>query len=188
MQGEKREIRNNFLRMRQALSKESIENKSFRIIRKLRKYIDSDVKAILFYVPINNEVDLLPLARDMYNKGKTILFPKLINYEKLVPYLIRDLYSDLKKGAYNIPEPDTEEFSGEVDIAFVPGLAFGKNGFRIGYGKGYYDKYLSKAKVKITIGVCFDFQLLPDVPFSNNDFQLDYIISENETLKIKDIL
>ena len=127
---------------------------------------------------------LLPFARDVYSKNKTILFPKLIKFEKILPYIINDLYSDFKKGAYNIPEPDTEEFNGKIDIAFVPGIAFGKNGYRIGYGKGYYDRFLSNEQVRTAIGVCFDFQLLPDVPFTENDFQLDWIVSENEVLKI----
>lgn len=55
MQSEKQDIRKNFLRMRKALSKESIENKSFRIIRRLRKFMDTNAQTILFYVPINNK-------------------------------------------------------------------------------------------------------------------------------------
>ncbi len=181
---EKRELRTNFLRMRKALSKESVENKSYRVIKKLQKLVNSQISTIMFYVPINNEVDLLPFAKEMFQTGRKILFPKLIGKKWIEPYIVNDLYKDFVKGAYNIPEPATEVYNGIIDLALIPGIAFGRNGYRIGYGKGYFDRFLNSEKIKKIIGVCYDFQLLVSVPHTEYDYQLDIIISENEAVII----
>jgi 5-formyltetrahydrofolate cyclo-ligase len=185
MTNAKKALRENYLRMRKALSREGVEMRSFRIMRNLEDFIFGDEQVYLFYVPINREADLLPLARDLFLKGKTVLFPKLINLDFIEPYIIHDFYFDFKLGAYNIPEPDTEPYFGKIDVAFVPGVVFGKDGYRIGYGKGYYDRYLSKASIQKTVGISYDFQILPEVPHTVNDFQLDFIASESELIKIR---
>jgi 5-formyltetrahydrofolate cyclo-ligase len=180
---EKKELRSRFLKMRRSLSRESVEQKSYRVIRRLAPVLGGDAKSVMLYVPINHEVDLIPLARDLFLSGRQVLFPRLIN-DRVVPYVIRDLFFDFRPGAYNIPEPDTEPWKGKVDVALVPGVVFGQDGYRIGYGKGYYDRYLSLGQVRESIGVCYDFQLMDSVPHSEFDVILDRIVCESDIIRV----
>jgi 5-formyltetrahydrofolate cyclo-ligase len=183
MKSDKQDLRTRFLKMRKALSKESVENRSYRIIQKLKKLVRPDVSVLMFYVPINNEVDLIPLAEEFYHSKKTILFPRMINNDTIVPYIIHDLYYDFKKGAFNIPEPDTEPYKGKIDIIFVPGVVFGRDGHRIGYGKAFFDRFLDHADSGMNIGVCYDFQLLKSVPHTDHDYPMDWIVSDHEIVQ-----
>ncbi len=158
---EKKELlRKEFLGKRLALSREEIEDRSKPIMDNIERNGFLENKVFLFYVPIKNEVDLLPLAKNLFLKGKTILFPR----------------------AFGIPEPNTVPFYSEIDVIFVPGIVFGRNAYRIGYGKSYYDVFLSSFPYKKTVGVCFDFQLIDEVPFDENDIGLNYLVSESEFL------
>lgn len=175
---EKKELRSRYLKMRRSLSRESVEQKSYRVIRNLAPFLSEGSESVLLYVPIYSEVDLIPLARDLFLAGRTVLFPRLVE-GRVVPYIIRDLYFDFKPGAYNIPEPDTEPWTEKVGLALVPGVVFGRDGYRIGYGKGYYDRYLSQGQARKAIGVSYDFQLLDTVPHTPLDIRLSGIVCES---------
>ncbi|MCX7820502.1 MAG: 5-formyltetrahydrofolate cyclo-ligase [Brevinematales bacterium] len=180
---EKKELlRKEFLGKRLSLSREEVEKRSASIVKNIEKSGSLNNDVFLFYVPIKNEVDLLPLAKELFLKGKTILFPRIIDYERIVPYIIEDINFDFIKGAFGIPEPNTVPFYCEIDVIFVPGIVFGRNGYRIGYGKSYYDVFLSSFPYKKTVGVAFDFQLIDNVPFNENDVRLNFLISESEIL------
>lgn len=180
---EKKELfRKEFLGKRLGLTREEVENRSKLIIENIKSKNFLENEVFLFYVPIKNEVDLLPLAKELFLNGKTILFPRIINYERIVPYRIDDINFDFVKGAFGIPEPDTVPFYADIDLIFVPGIVFGRNGYRIGYGKSYYDVFLSSFPYRKTVGVCFDFQLVDEVPFDENDVRLNFVITESEFL------
>ncbi len=179
---EKAKLRGEFLKKRLLLSKGEIESKSSLIIRNIKKRDFLDNEVYLFYVPIRNEVDLLPLARDLFNMGKTVLFPRIIDYERIIPYIVEDINFDFVKGAFGIPEPDTKPFYSEIDIIFVPGIVFGRNGYRIGYGKAYYDVFLNSYPYKKTVGVSYDFQLIEEVPYDEDDAKLNAIVTEKEVI------
>jgi len=181
---EKKALRKRYLSMRKSLSRDEVERKSLKVIENIKKTIPIGARTFLFYVPINNEVDLLPLARDLFLKRKTILFPRLINYRDIVPYVIEDLFFDFKPGAYNIPEPDTRPFLSSIDVAFIPGIVFGKDGHRIGYGKRYFDMFLFRTNILKTMGICFDFQIVDKIPHTEEDFPLNTVISEKKILNI----
>lgn len=181
MQGEKQALRKKILAERKRLSKRELEDRSFKVMHEAKGLIRSGDKVLMFYVPINNEVDLLPLAADLMETDRTILFPRMVN-DRIVPYVVRDFYSDFKPGAFNIPEPDTKPYKGSIDIVFIPGVVYGKNGYRIGYGKGYYDAFLSGARVRYCAGTCFDFQLVDTVPFTAMDHPMDAVATEEETV------
>lgn len=181
MQGEKQALRSKFLSGRKQLSKRELEDRSFKVQHEAKGLIRSGDKVLMFYVPINNEVDLLPLAADLMETDRTILFPRMVK-NRVVPYIVRDFYSDFKPGAFNIPEPDTKPFKGSIDIVFVPGVVFGKNGYRIGYGRGFYDVFLASAHIGYCAGVCFDFQIVDDVPFTDRDHPMDAVAAEEETI------
>jgi 5-formyltetrahydrofolate cyclo-ligase len=181
----KRIIRKKYLKMRKALQRKDIEKKSEKIITNIKKIIDDSIQSVMLYVPINNEVDLLPLARDLFLDKKTVVFPKLINFYNIEPYYIEDLYFDFKPGAYNIPEPDTKPFTREIDIALIPGIAFDREGNRIGYGKSYFDRFLRNTGIKKIVGICYHFQIVKKLPFTESDYPVHMIISEKAVINIK---
>lgn len=178
---DKRELRKNLLRKRRALSRNELEERSFHVMHEAKKLIQKKARVLMFYVPINNEVDLLPLAANLCDTDRTIVFPRMVK-DRIVPYVVRDFYSDFKPGAFNIPEPETKPFKGHIDIVFVPGIVFGRNGYRVGYGRGYYDSFLAEADAGLSVGVCFDFQVVNRVPFTERDYPMDVIQTEEERL------
>lgn len=91
--------------------------------------------------------------------------------------------ADLKRSAFGVLEPRSEDIIDykKVDLIIVPGVAFDRKKNRLGHGKGYYDKFLSKIN-KTKMGVCFDFQLLDMLVVEDFDIPMDYIISENDII------
>ena len=85
--------------------------------------------------------------------------------------------TDFAIGDFNILEPQNEEYTGDYDLIVVPGVAFDRNGNRIGRGKGYYDRFLCKHLDVKRIGICFDFQLVDEVPTEDNDIRMDEVVS-----------
>ena len=133
---------------------------------------------VMFYFPVHHEVDLRPLL-DKYKDEKVILLPVTHHdYIELRQYVGQD---NLKKGHYGIPTPQTGTYRGTPDLVIVPGLAFDKDLVRMGRGKGYYDRFLRKLKGVQKIGVCYDFQMSEDVPWSLHDVRMDKVITPSAT-------
>ncbi|MBP2031753.1 5,10-methenyltetrahydrofolate synthetase [Clostridium algifaecis] len=90
-------------------------------------------------------------------------------------------FSELVPGAYNILEPESTEFKVDeksIDLSYIPGVAFDSSGGRIGYGGGYYDRFLQKLeKNSKKIALCYDFQVLDTVPTETHDIMIDSIIT-----------
>ena len=182
---DKQKFRTRFLKIRKALSRETVENRSLNVVKSLEKLINNDVKSIMFYMPINNEVDVLFFANNVFKQGKTILFPKLVNNKKIIPYIVNDIDFDFKTGAFGIPEPDTEPYYEKIDLILVPGVVFDKNGGRIGYGKGFFDMFLFEENFKQAVGIAFDFQVLDKIPVTEKDYMLKKIACEKGIIEIK---
>jgi len=174
---EKKTIRRQYLEARKALPRETVDGLSKTICHNIRYHIPHDFQTILFYVPINNEVDVLPLAKELYVEKRNILFPRLIN-DRIVPYIINDLEFDFVMGAYNIPEPDTQPYDGKIDLILVPGVAFDCRGYRLGYGRGYFDQFLFGTEFTEAWGVAYNMQIAPGVPHTEHDYILDSLITE----------
>ncbi len=176
---EKQVMRKHFLEARKALTRETVDELSKHICHNIRYHIPREFQSVLFYVPINNEVDVLPLAKELFIEKRTVLFPKLINYERIVPYVINDLDFDFVMGAYNIPEPDTHPYDGKIDLILVPGIAFDCRGYRLGYGRGYFDQFLFGTDFTEAWGVAYNMQITPEVPHTPQDFPLHGLITES---------
>jgi 5-formyltetrahydrofolate cyclo-ligase len=182
-QDKKSEIRKRFLRLRKSLSRETVDVRSFDVILNIKSVIPDNVKSVMLYVPINNEVDILPLAVELFKSGKTIMFPRLVD-NKVVPYVVDDIDFDFKMGAFNIPEPDTRPFKGRIDLILVPGIAFDRSGGRLGYGYGYFDRFLADTDFGDIIGVAFSFQLVDKLPVTDMDFRVRRIATEDGVVTI----
>lgn len=145
-------------------------------------------KNIMLYLDFNNEVKTDELIIKLLSLGKTVSSPITIKEEKkLIPSQIIDLKDGVKIGAYGIREPKPEcspevEVK-DIDVVIVPAVAYDKDCYRLGYGGGFYDRFIERLREDaITVGIAFDLQIFDSVPKEDHDAQLDYIITESQIL------
>lgn len=184
----KKDLRKNILEKRSKLTKKEIVDFSQTILNTL-KDLDSykDAKRIMTFVSMGSEIDTHHLIEEAIGDGKSIVVP--ITIDSTRELLLSDLFSlsELEIADHNIEIPK-KKFTrlvkpGTVDLVLVPGLVFAKNGHRIGYGGGYYDRFLAKldkAVPKIALG--FHLQLVDEVPTNEFDIAVDSIITEKGLL------
>lgn len=137
-----------------------------------------DAKNIFCYISYGSEISTLKLAEHILSCGKTLTVPRCIDENGNMTAVEVSSLDSLKPGTFNILEPtETAAFDkNEINLAIVPGLAFDENGYRLGYGKGYYDRFLSDLNVK-KIGICHKELLLKNVPHNRFDVRMDEIIT-----------
>ena len=150
---------------------ETNEDSSIAVVRKLKRckeLIAADT--LLLYYPLKDEIDIKPL----YSLDKRIFLPVIENNEML----FRRYDGALKKGKFGIMEP-TEEYykQGINDLMIVPAVAYDRDGYRLGRGKGFYDRFLADKKIK-TIGVVSKLRVVSDVFRETNDIKVDFIITD----------
>lgn len=146
-----------------------------------------NAKTIMTFISFLDEVDTHEFIKKSIEDNKNIVVPITIPETKeLKLSLVKD-FNELELGFYNILTPK-EEFIRDtepalVDLIIVPGVVFDKRGYRIGYGGGYYDRFLSKIDKKIPkISLAFDLQVIDKVPTEYYDIPVDYIITEKEII------
>lgn len=137
---------------------------------------------LLLYSALPDEVDTLPLLDEQTRQGKTILLPRVTGNTEMELHRYTGRH-DLHPGAFGIMEPMGEPFTDydSIDVAVIPGMAFDHDGHRLGRGRGYYDRFLSRFSPQTShlykIGLCFPFQLVDEVPTDANDVLMDCVIS-----------
>ena len=142
------------------------------------------------YAPIHMEADLLSQAGLLRRRGFRTALPRVCG-DELSFSVIEDDEVDLQPGAFGIMEPlrDADSVSmGEIYAICVPGLAFDREGARLGYGKGYYDRFLNSpalVKLPVLIGVGYDFQLVDSLPQGPHDLKLDYIVTPSRVITVR---
>lgn len=135
---------------------------------------------VLAYADYNHEVITRYLIEEAWLAGKEVAVPKVVGKD-MVFYRLKD-FSQLKPGYYGIPEPEEGETADWEDaLMIMPGVAFDKENHRVGYGGGFYDRYLEKHPSLERVAVAFDFQILPDVPTEPTDIFPQIIVTEKET-------
>ncbi len=143
-------------------------------------------KIILFYVSIKGEVRTDKMISESLDKGKRILVPFAdLKKKRLLISEINDL-DDLSPGAFGIPEPKSpKEFPLEkIDLVVIPGIAFDSKGNRVGYGMGFYDRFLKKLKSHVPlIALAYDLQIVNRIPTDGKDVRLHKIITEKEIIE-----
>ena len=143
---------------------------------------------ILFYGSFGNEVDTWGMMEEAKESGKRIALPRVNEVSgDLLALEIGDLRRDLHTGYKGIPEPRLDASrqvrEDEIGLIVVPGLVFDDQGYRLGYGRGYYDRFLFSLSRKVpSIGLAFDFQVVPALPVSPRDFPLDLIITDKRII------
>lgn len=181
MVADKRLIRKIFINKREALSEEERRELSQRIVKNLLSLGALErANTLLMFCPHRGEPDITPLFSWALSKGKRLALPKVEGNELKLLKVKED--TQFVEGAFCIREPaEGEEVQPqEVDLALVPGIAFDRQGYRIGYGRGYYDRLLGKLG-GLKVGVCYQFQLLEEVPRDSWDVPVDLVVTEEKT-------
>lgn len=135
-------------------------------------------KTVMFYITFDGEVDTKEMIKEAQKLGKIIVVPVCKKNRAIRACFLGD-QTKLARGPYGIREPAVKEsiHLKYLDLVVVPGVAFDKQGLRLGRGKGYYDRFLKKLHKKTTsIGLAFDFQILPFVPATTHDLAVDKIV------------
>lgn len=179
---EKKIIRNNILKKRLSLSEEEVFKYSKIILDTLEqsKFFKNS-KNIAMYYPFKKEVDLLPLFYK-YKTQKNFLFPKIENNN--MNFHEVSSINDFVKGNFGIMEPKNSPFEEKIDLFLIPGIAFSPTLYRIGYGGGFYDKFIQKIYYNtILCGISFDIQILKNLPIEKHDQKLNVVITNKEVYK-----
>lgn len=178
---DKKLLREKIRQEKRRLSQQELGEMSLAIVE--RVWADERVgtaRTIMLYSPLADEVDVSPLLRRLYSEGRRVLLPKVVSDTEMTLHEYHGMES-LRKGSFGIMEPVTPAIDSmempQIDVAIIPGMAFDGNGNRLGRGKGYYDRFLSRACVKYKIGVCFPFQKVESVPCEANDIRMDKVVS-----------
>ena len=146
----------------------------------LRKYGLVNKKKIGGYFPINYEIDCFEILKKLEKAGNKISLP-ITKKKNQMDFFEWSFDKPLSVGTIGVPEPQNTKKT-YPDIILVPLVAFDKNKFRLGYGGGYYDRYIhriNKLKKVLTVGLAFSFQEVQKIPVNNFDKKLDYILTEN---------
>lgn len=174
----KKGIRKRVLDARNDITEKEWEEKSHCIYEKVVThpfFLETDT--IFCYVNFQKEVDTCRIIKEAWNLKKKVAVPK-VEGDNMRFYYIQD-FSELQSGYRGILEPLTDkEAEVEEGLVIVPGVAFDKNRNRIGYGKGYYDKYLSQQSSLKTIAIAFDMQIVEKIPEEINDIRPNILITE----------
>jgi 5-formyltetrahydrofolate cyclo-ligase len=176
----KEEIRSKIL-LRLKTQKEDTRDRKSRIITKklLRTKVFKKAKIVMFYIAFGGEVNTEEMILEARKLKKIIAVPVCKkNIITIRPCSLEDSAS-LKKGPYGVCEPAVKKFidSRQIDLVIVPGTAFDKQGNRLGRGKGCYDRFLKTLPEDTpTVGLAFDFQIIPSLPRHKHDVSVKKLI------------
>lgn len=176
----KEKIRKNLLYKRNDMTRDEIYLKSCIIHEKLFKLNSyKQCKYVFTYINIGSEVRTVEIINKALAERKKVAVPKILKDKKSMIFVEIKSLNDLSKGNFNILEPiDSKGIVSNTDTVFlVPGLAFDYKNYRIGYGGGYYDKYLKNAKYLKRIGLAYDFQIIDSIPKDEYDINIDCVIT-----------
>lgn len=180
MQVDKNTLRHNYLLKRNNLTKNEIRKASDIIFNSVSNTDEFfQCSNILLYASYNSEVTTYDFFDIALTAHKNVYFPKCYEDYKM-RFFKATSFDDLKKGMYGIYEPDTnigEYINSEDSLCIVPGVCFDKRGYRLGYGKGYYDRFLCDFK-GITIGVAMDEFIVDVLPVFATDIKMNMIITD----------
>lgn len=176
----KKELRKKGLTLRNQMSHNEVTVLSKKIIEEIKKQVNfTNYQVLGFYMPLGNEVDLRPLITQLIALGKTAVIPKVHDQYTMDFYPIKTI-DDTHVGKFGVLEPNSHKKipKNEIDLIFIPGIYFSYQNYRLGFGAGYYDRYL-KDYHQEQVGVCFSFQHIKDIPSQSHDIPMDVIITEN---------
>ena len=187
---EKKKVREEIIKKRNDLSAEIKKEYDDLIFKQL---IESDIytkaKKIFTYVSFGSEIDTIKFIKYALNDNKEIYIPKTDKSKKEMIAIRINSLDNMSVDNWGILEPkvvDKNKIGKDFDLILMPGLAFDRKGNRIGYGGGYYDKYLSQIKeTSNKIVLAYDFQIVNNIENEPHDIKTNYIITNNEFIKVE---
>lgn len=174
---DKKELRKQIMQRKRAMPPEEIVSKSAEL---KDLFLASDAyknaKTIYGYMPYNQEVRTVAIMEQALLDGKRVAVPKV--YGDIMRFIYVTDFAAMEKSEFGIPEPIADEPVADDSHALVlmPGLAFDKEGHRVGYGGGFYDKFLEAEPEHPTVALCYDFQMLPHLQTQEHDIPVDVVI------------
>ncbi len=180
----RQELRRSLLEARLKLDARRVKAESSKVTVNFFTQIPiKDHAKILVYLPIKNEVDTGELIEKLARLGKDLFVPAFINKNWVICKFDPQVRLEKVFGEVFQPTDGPTIDAVELDAAIVPGVAFSKNGARLGFGLGVYDRLLAKTSAA-KIGICYDFQIVDDFPTRSHDVRMDYIVSGGGILKV----
>lgn len=174
---DKKELRSIIREKKRAMTEEQIISASARLGELFRAHpLYMSAKTIYGYLSYNQEVRTVPMLEQAINDGKKVAVPKVFGDEMKFIYL--DDLTRVEKGYAGIPEPiqDGPEADDPTALVLMPGLAFDPQGHRIGYGGGFYDKFLAGEPAHPTLALCYDFQMVDYLETEEFDVPVDFVL------------
>ena len=174
----KNALRELLLERRDNTSFDLLKIASKKIQKRINKvYAFKDAKKIGLYYPIGSEILTQDIIQELISKGKEVFLPKVMG-ENMEFRKIKD-FSSLESGNFDIMEPKEDcEVDNYLDIIVVQTVGISPAGVRLGYGHGFYDKFLEK-KDAVTISLTLEKQIIKNIPKSEQDISIDWIITED---------
>ncbi len=179
--------------LRAALSENDVKAASMKVMERFFRFLHvDDFHHFLAYLPINNEVDTRPLITELMSRQKKVFAPRCDPAREgcMDYYLIRD-FSALKPGYCGIAEPcpDSSDLfinNGQA-LCILPGLAFDRQGYRLGYGLGFFDRYLNSlvGPKPFLTGFAYNFQVVESLPVDDWDMPVDMVINEYDCIRTR---
>lgn len=182
----KNEIRTQYRACREALSREERTARDLRICELFLSSITYRyAKVLLMYAPLDDEIDVMPIAERAWADGKNVAFPRCRKEDCTMEYHVVQSTDELIAGAYGIREPQdsapvwsaAEGTAEDHPVCLIPGLVFDRAGYRVGYGKGYYDRYLSTFP-GVRVGIVYADCVLGEIPRGRFDLAVDVLVTD----------
>lgn len=179
-------LRKKYQYLRNQLSLQEVFRCSETISQKILSSVHyANASVVFVYMAMLNEVNLESLIIEALSENKLVAIPK-IESRRMTFYQLTHIDA-VKLGHFNILEPISDAIISPCanDLVIVPGIVFDRRGYRIGYGGGYYDKFLGNLQRDIrTIGVCYDAQIVPELPKDNHDLPVQEIYTEKQVYHV----
>jgi 5-formyltetrahydrofolate cyclo-ligase len=184
----KKKLRKILAQKRDLIKKNSSIEFNSKFFNKLIKNINfADIKFVASFMSIRSEISTDQLNKKIIKLKKYLSFPVIKRNSQELIFKQFNSYENLKLGKFNIPEPTNKNNEVIPQLFFVPCLGFDLNGYRLGYGGGYYDKTFDKLKRLnhkfYTVGFAFDDQKQNEIPVENFDYKLDFVLTEKQLYK-----
>lgn len=194
MKTDKNNLRDEFRKLRNILLVKDKEKKSKRIAQRVFSLQEfKKARVIMFYFSFDGEVGTEEMIDTALNMGKRVVLPVVIDKQgKMEVFEVKKDYKEqLTKGAFEIMEIKkslTKKFNkNNIEMVIVPGIVFDRKGQRIGFGYGYYDRFLKKLKKEVCrAGLAYELQVINEIPFKKKyDVNMNLIITEDRVIKVK---
>lgn len=185
----KKELRRRVQELRDRLDSEKRKKLSLAIadnLWKLPEFAEADT--VLFFISFRSEVDTMPMIKRALREGKRVCIPCTVPENKhMVASLLENVDEELELGNYDILEPRRECLRpvkpSQIDVVIMPGVAFDCSGGRLGYGGGYYDRFLEKCSPGCTlVAPAFELQIVDHVPCADHDAHIHQIVTESRVV------